>query len=82
MHYAAEEGQLDVIKFYAEKLKTVDLNPTDDVGDTVMDRAVAKGHLNVIKFYVEYLKKNNLDIDPTNMHRAVKLMSSSSLWMN
>ena len=52
MHYAALQGQLEIVKFLITKV--TNLEPKDKFGKTPLDRARQGGHQDIVDFLQKY----------------------------
>ena len=55
MHFAAQHGHLDIVKFVAEYSE--DKNPTDENGFTPLNFARENGHLEIVNYFERSLRK-------------------------
>merc|ERR1712004_578899 len=75
LHFAAQQGHLDVVKFLTARIE--DKNPADDDGYTCLHGASEKGQLNIFKYYKEEL--NYTDINPGQVSDEEKLNGRTPL---
>jgi len=75
LHFAAQQGHLDVVKFLTARIE--DKNPSDDDGYTCLHGASEKGQLNIFKYYKEEL--NYTDINPGQVSDEEKLNGRTPL---
>ena len=77
LHFAAQQGHLDVVKFLTARIE--DKNPSDDDGYTCLHGVSEKGQLNIFKYY-KGRTLPSFSLDEENLMSVCSGNKTTELW--